>query len=135
VFAASLCRSVLLVLALLPSQRIAESEPSFDHEQFCLAAKDIERLQNEDRGTWLDDHTRHDGMTVDCEERVVELKLFVQGAFGELVGNWQDRTTYKWSEDYCTDPGWAAAINHQWRVALTVQSGAGELFSVRADCH
>jgi hypothetical protein len=68
-------------------------------------------------------------------KRAVELTLFVQGAFRELVGNWQDRTNYQWSEDYCNDPGWAAAINNQWRVVLTVHSSAGELFSARADCH
>jgi hypothetical protein len=135
VFAAAVCRSVLLALSVVPSQSVVEAEPSFDHEQFCNAATDIARLQNEDRGKWLDDHTRHDGMTVDREERAVELTLFVQGAFRELVGNWQDRTNYQWSEDYCNDPGWAAAINNQWRVVLTVHSSAGELFSARADCH
>ncbi len=123
-------------IALAPGAAAAvDLDAAFDHVRFCTDAKEIERQHNKQPGSWLDDHRRHDGMSVDCGERTVELQMFVQGSFSEFVGNWRDRTTYTWNQDYCTDPSWAAGINNQWRITLSVRSAAGELFSVRADCH
>lgn len=126
---------LVAALFLVPGASVTEPEVPFSHERFCVAARDIEQQSNAGRGTWLDDHTRHDGMSVDCEARAVELKLYVRLPFRELPGNWQDRMGYAWSNDYCGDAGWAASINHHWSVTLTVSSVADETFSSRADCH
>lgn len=52
----------------------------------CVVVRDVERQSNADRGRWLDDSTRQDGMAVDCE-RSVELKLYVKLPFNELPRN------------------------------------------------
>ena len=127
--------SLLLALVLVPNVSMHELEPHFDHEQFCIAAQDIERRANADLGRWLDEYTRHGGMTVDCKTRAVELTLYVQLPFKDIPGRWQDRVHYQWSDDYCTDPAWAASITQRWKITLTIYSIADEHFSVRADCH
>jgi hypothetical protein len=127
--------SLLLALFVVPSVSIAEPEPRFDHEKFCIAAQDIERRANADQGTWIDEYTRHEGMTVDCETRAVELRLYVHVPFKDIPGNWQDRVHREWSDDYCTDPAWAASIAQRWRIVLTIRSIGSEQFSARADCH
>jgi len=126
---------VTVAAILIASATTAETELPFDHDRFCDAAKDTERRSNEDRGKWIEEDTRYDGITVSCENRTVEFKLFVQLGFIDIPGNWKDRTNYKWSADYCTDPSWAAAINNRWKVALVVRSAIGEDAYFRADCH
>ena len=105
----------------------------------------MDRQSNADRGKWLDDPTRHDGMVVDCETRSVELKLYVKLPFNELPRNWQDRMERTWSDDYCGDTAWAASITHHWRVTLIVVSIADETplvarrlslrFAESGECH
>ena len=127
--------SLLAAVLLSPGVADADPEGPFNHEKFCIAVRDIERQSNAGRGKWLDDSTRHDGMTVDCEAHAVELKLYVKLPFSELPRNWQDRMERAWSDDYCGDAAWAASITHHWRVTLTVVSIADETVSWRADCH
>ena len=126
-----------LIAAVLLSPGVADADPEtpFSHDKFCVAVREIERQSNADRGFWLDETTRHDGMTVDCEAHSVELKLYVKLPFNELPRNWQDRMERTWSDDYCGDTAWAASITHHWRVTLIVVSIADEIVSWRADCH
>lgn len=109
-------------------------ENSFDHSRFCYEASEVAQTANRDLGKWLDEFTRHDGVAVDCDARSIETKLFVRLAFKDIPGNWRDRTNFKWTEDYCNDPAWQAAINHQWKVSLTVTS-VNEVERFRAECH
>lgn len=112
-----------------------ETDKAFDHDSFCLTAWEIVQRTNEERGKWIAEHTRHEGMTVDCQKRTVELKLLLHSPFKDIPGNWRDRTNFRWNEDYCSDPGWEAAINNQWTITLTVMSANEEIASFRADCH
>ena len=127
-----------MLLLLIPLAALLIStgpESAFDHARFCHDAGKVMQTANGDRGKWLDEFTRHDGVVLDCEARAVETKLFVTIAFKDIAGNWRDRTNFKWNEDYCNDPAWQAAITHQWKVFLTVTSSVDEVEHFRAACH
>jgi len=125
-------RLLIPVAALLIS---TDPEAAFDHARFCRDASEVVQTANGDRGKWLDEFTRHDGVVVDCEAQTVETKLFVALAFKDIPGNWRDRTNFKWNEDYCNDLAWRDAINHQWQILLIVTSSVDEVERFRAECH
>ena len=129
--AGSLLLAAIACAALLSQ----DASASFDHAWFCRAAQDVAHRANAQRGSSIDEHTRHEGMTVECASTSVELKLSVDVPFSAMPQYWQDRISMQWSDDYCSDPAWSEAITYRWNITLLVQSTAGETFSVRADCH
>jgi hypothetical protein len=90
---------------------------------------------SEERGKWIAENTRHEGMTVDCSKRTVELKLFLQTR--------HSRTSPATGEIARTSGGTRTIAqtlggrlqSHQWSVTLTVMSAKEETASFRADCH
>ena len=127
--------SAFLCFFFLLRVSIAATEAAFDHGRFCIGAQDVERRSNTAQGKWLDEYTRHDGMTVNCTERSVNLTLYVAVPFEQIEGNWQDRLNAAWSNDHCSDPAWAASIDNRWSIRLIVNSNTNETISLHADCH
>jgi hypothetical protein len=102
---------------------------ALDNEQFCKAMSEISRLGNANAGTWLDRHTRDDGIEVICNIRTVNYKRFIQGA------DWRTRKQKEWNSTACSSPLLRDAIENGWIITTTLTLASGERDLLIATCN
>jgi hypothetical protein len=107
------------VLALAPRPALA-----FDHEQFCVAAKQVLRAAAADVGTWVDRLTRHDGIDIGCDLKTVHFKRFHKSASAPSSA-WMEKQAEIWESAYCSRSLWRDAVANGWVVSATVTTSGG----------
>jgi hypothetical protein len=106
-------------LALGPRPALA-----FDHEEFCVAAKQVLRAAAADVGTWTDRLTRHDGIDIGCDLKTVHFKRFYRSASAPSTA-WMEKQAEIWEGAYCSRSLWRDAVANGWVVSATVTTSGG----------
>jgi hypothetical protein len=97
---------------------------AFDHEQFCVAAKQVLRASAVDVGTWTDRLTRHDGIDIGCDLKTVHFKRFYKSASAPSEA-WMEKQAEIWEGAYCSRSLWRDAVANGWVVSATVTTSGG----------
>jgi hypothetical protein len=122
-----------LVHALLfaaPPARAGE----FSDDAFCAASRQAESNLKAEGPKWVDDVTRNDGMTVDCDNKAVEFKKFLKVNAADMQHGWEDQMQQAMNQTYCQDPSMALAMDHGWSVNVSISMADGAKLPVSVTC-
>jgi hypothetical protein len=119
--AAALAFTLTIAAAgLVPSPALA-----FDHDQFCIAARQVVRSTGVDVGTWIDRVTRYDGYDIGCDLKTVHFKRFHKSSSAPS-NTWMERQAEIWESAYCGRSLWREAVANGWVISATVTTSAGQ---------
>jgi hypothetical protein len=108
---------------------------ALDNEQFCTAISEIARVGNANAGTWLDRHTRDDGIEVICRIRTVNYKRFFSASLTGQAPDWRDRKQHEWNRTACGSIVLRDAIDAGWMITSSITSASGERILLIATCN
>jgi hypothetical protein len=82
-------------------------------------------------GSVIDRTTKHGGISVNCEDRTVDVRTLLSRPAKK---SWLQAQQRNWADDMCSDPAVADAIANGWRVtaSIVVQGKVVALFA--PDC-
>jgi hypothetical protein len=126
--------STLAMLGAMGAFALATTCAAQDGDAICQAMRVVARAANGDAGTWLDRHTRNDGVEVLCRARTVQFRRFSTLPSGALNKDWKDRQQQDWDRYYCSDYAWRPAIAAGWNILLSMTTRAGESAKIIAAC-
>ena len=88
-----------------------------DDKAYCLALTHRAVRTNAQAGKWLDRVTRHDGVTVTCDDKRIEFRRFMAVAPDRMGDGWEDRQERAWNVSQCNDARSRQAIEKGWTSA------------------
>lgn len=122
-----------IALALALSVLALDTTPAsnFDHQAACEQIKAAAAQPDVQNGAVIDRTTKHGGVRVDCEHRIVQIQTLINRKVGK---NWLVAQERNWLDDVCADPVIHAAVSNGWRVtqAIVVRGRLAVVF--RATC-
>lgn len=101
---------------------------------YCLDLTHRAVRMNAQAGKWLDRFTRHDGVSVICDDKRVEFRRFMAATPASLGDEWQDRQERDWNAAQCSNPRSREAIQRGWTVRAVYTTATGENVSFDAEC-
>lgn len=108
---------------------------ALDNEQFCTAISEIARVGNANAGTWLDRHTRDDGIEVICRTRIVNYKRFFSASLTGQGPDWREGKQREWNRTACGSIVLRDAIDAGWMITSSITSASGERILLIATCN
>jgi hypothetical protein len=128
-------RSLLVTVPLAITLALnALNASAFDHQSFCKNLREFAVTSNQDAGSMLDAVTRHDGMAVLCNAKIVDFKKFILVNVSEFRDGWRERKQFQWNNTYCTNEAFRPAIDAGWTIASTVTFKDGSRYFLKAVC-
>jgi hypothetical protein len=115
------------VAVLMAAAGLAVALPhaaAFDHDQFCIAARQVVRSTGTDVGSWIDRVTRYDGVDMGCDLKTVHFKRFYKSSSAPSA-EWMERQAEIWESAYCNRSLWREAIANGWVISATVTTSGG----------
>jgi hypothetical protein len=133
-------RVSLIVASLAAAVAVARAgagtaSAALDNEQFCTAISEIARVGNANAGTWLDRHTRDDGIEVLCRIRTVNYKRFFSSSLTGQAPDWRERKQREWNSTACSSIVLRDAIDNGWMITSSITSATGERILLIATCN
>jgi hypothetical protein len=101
---------------------------------YCLALTHRAVRTNAQAGKWLDRVTRHDGVTVTCDDKRIEFRRFSAVAPDRMGDGWEDRQEREWNASQCKDARSRQAIEKGWTIRAVYTTAAGRNVSFDAEC-
>jgi len=101
---------------------------------YCLALTHRAVRTNAQAGKWLDRVTRHDGVTVTCDDKRIEFRRFSAVAPDRMGDDWEDRQEREWNVSQCRDARSRQAIEKGWTIRAVYTTAAGRNVSFDAEC-
>jgi hypothetical protein len=101
---------------------------------YCLDLTHRAVRMNAQAGKWIDRFTRHDGVSVNCEDQRVEVRRFVAATPASMGDDWEDRKEREWNATQCSNPRSREAIERGWTVRAVYTTAAGRNVSFDAEC-
>ena len=75
---------------------------------YCLDLTHRAVRMNAQAGKWLDRFTRHDGVSVNCDDKRVEFSRFMAATPASMGDGWEDRQEREWNASQCSDAAFTA---------------------------
>jgi hypothetical protein len=107
---------------------------AFDHQDFCIAVKQLTAAAEGDVGVWIDRTTRNAGMRVDCAKKEVEFVRFSYIPSASMTDTWKAARVLEWSTTRCGSSLWKDAIDNGWSIVLDIASADGGHARLTAQC-
>lgn len=126
---ASSAVAALTLTALAPASQAQDAEKAY-----CLDLTHRAVRMNAQAGKWLDRFTRHDGVSVNCEDKRVEVRRFMAATPASMGDGWEDRQEREWNATQCRDARSREAIEKGWTVRAIYTTAAGRNVSFDAEC-
>jgi hypothetical protein len=93
----------------------------FDHGSFCQQMQEAAGQEEVRAGTVIDRWTKHGGIRVDCDHRVVDVRTLLSRP---VTKSWLKTEQRNWTDDICSDAAVAEATANGWKViASSVAEG------------
>jgi hypothetical protein len=119
----------LTLTALTPASHAQDAEKAY-----CLDLTHRAVRMNAQAGKWLDRFTRHDGVSINCDDKRVEVRRFMAAAPASMGEDWENRLEREWNATQCRDPRSREAIEKDWTVRAIYTTAAGRNVSFDAEC-
>jgi hypothetical protein len=113
---------------------LAAPAAALDDKDFCVVAQQLALAAEKDVGVWVDRLTRHAGMFVTCEKRMVEFSRFTYATSASMTDAWKQGKATDWSAVQCSSPVWNEAIRGGWKVVLRLTAADGGHVAIEAQC-
>ena len=126
---ASSAVAVLTLTALAPASHAQDAEKAY-----CLDLTHRAVRMNAQAGKWLDRFTRYDGVSVNCDDKRVEVRRFMTATPASMGDGWEDREERAWNASQCNDARSRQAIEKGWTVRAVYTTAAGRNVSFDAEC-
>jgi hypothetical protein len=110
------------------------AHPSEEERAFCLSLTHKAVRTNAQAGRWLDRVTRHDGVSVACDDKRVEFRRFMTVTRSQMGEDWEERAERTWSAAQCNDPRARQAIERGWTIRAVYTTATGDSLSFNAEC-
>ena len=101
---------------------------------YCLDLTHRAVRMNAQAGKWLDRFTRYDGVSVNCDDKRVEVRRFMTATPASMGDGWEDREERAWNASQCNDARSRQAIDKGWTVRAVYTTVAGRNVSFDAEC-
>jgi hypothetical protein len=99
---------------------VSTSSSSRDNEGLCLELIHIARAENATVGMWQNPVWRNDGVSVSCERRTIQFKLFLNLSSQEITPEYNQRAADRWNASHCSLQAWRDAIADGWQIELFI---------------
>jgi len=119
-----------LMLTALPQAGHAQHS----ERAYCLDLTHRAVRMNARAGTWIDRFTRYDGVSINCDDKRVEVRRFMAATPAAMGDGWEDRQEREWNASQCRDPRSRQAIEKGWTVRAVYTTAAGRTVSFDAEC-
>jgi hypothetical protein len=126
---ASSAVAALTLTALAPASHAQNAEKAY-----CLDLTHRAVRMNAQAGKWLDRFTRHDGVSVNCDDTRVEVRRFMTATPASMGEDWEDRLEREWNATQCSNPRSREAIEKGWTVRAIYTTATGRNVSFAAEC-
>ncbi len=126
--------SVASALALTIWLSVEPAKVTFDHEAFCKLMNFASFHPGVQDGLLVDKNIRHGGVSVNCEQRSVEVRTVLLRPLKTMGRQWLPSQMSYWSRDHCRKKLFAEAVAHGWTLSATVLVDAQIVASFRAVC-
>ena len=126
---ASSAVAALTLTALAPASHAQDAEKAY-----CLDLTHRAVRMNAQAGKWLDRFTRHDGVSVNCDDKRVEVRRFVAATPASMGDDWEERRERGWNAEQCSNARSLQAIEKGWTVRAVYTTAAGRNVSFDAEC-
>jgi hypothetical protein len=126
---ASSAAAALMLTAFTPASHAQDAGRAY-----CLDLTHRAVRMNAQAGKWIDRFTRHDGVSVNCEDQRVEVRRFVAATPASMGDDWEDRKEREWNATQCSNPRSREAIERGWTVRAVYTTAAGRNVSFDAEC-
>lgn len=109
-------------------------EAAFSHKVFCDAMRGVASQPAVQPGTQITRFVRHGGVSVNCDERIVEIRTLLSRPIKAMGKGWLRTQMKYWRDDNCSDPFMAQAIAQGWTLKAVIVVGTQEAASFTASC-